>query len=230
MWALKKLGYGVAIINNNPETVSTDFDVADRLYFEPLCEEDVRRVIELEKPAGVVVAFGGQTAIKLTKYIDSLGVPVLGTSADGIDMAEDRDRFEKLLSDCGIKRPAGITALDKESAVKGAANLGYPVLVRPSYVIGGQNMRIAFSDADVSAFMDVKRGFHRRVSAVQPHGRDEGRDRPLYHGTRPAAGHEGADQHPVSHLHSDRREQDFQVPNHICNRHLYSQTELYLPT
>ena len=155
VWALKKLGYGVAIINNNPETVSTDFDVADRLYFEPLCEEDVRRVIELEKPVGVVVAFGGQTAIKLTKYIDSLGVPVLGTSADGIDMAEDRDRFEKLLSDCGIKRPAGITALDKESAVKGAAKLGYPVLVRPSYVIGGQNMRIAFSDADVSAFMDV---------------------------------------------------------------------------
>jgi len=155
VWALKKLGYSVAIINNNPETVSTDFDIADRLYFEPLTEEDVKNVIETEKPIGVVVAFGGQTAIKLTKFVDRLGVPVLGTSAESIDTAEDREKFDALLNKFGIKRPQGITCLSKEEAIKGAGELGYPVLVRPSYVIGGQNMTIAFSDEDVSAYMDI---------------------------------------------------------------------------
>ena len=155
VWALKKYGYSVAIVNNNPETVSTDFDVADRLYFEPLTPEDVKNIIDLEKPEGVVVAFGGQTAIKLTKYIDSLGVKVLGTSADSIDMAEDRDRFDKLLAECNIKRPESVTVLTKDEALKGANKLGYPVLVRPSYVIGGQNMTIASCDADIENYMDL---------------------------------------------------------------------------
>ncbi len=154
VWALKRLGYSVAIINNNPETVSTDFDVADRLYFEPLLPEDVQNVIDIEKPIGVVVAFGGQTAIKLTKYLDSKGIQVLGTSADGIDLAEDRERFEKLLAQFNIKKPDCTTAMTKEEALEGANRLGYPVLVRPSYVIGGQNMTIAFSDNDVASYMD----------------------------------------------------------------------------
>ena len=155
VWALKKYGYSVAIVNNNPETVSTDFDVADRLYFEPLTREDVKNIIDLEKPVGVVVAFGGQTAIKLTKYLDSLGITVLGTSAESIDTAEDREKFDKLLSECGIKRPESVTVLNKADAIKGAELLGYPVLVRPSYVIGGQNMAIASSDADIENYMDL---------------------------------------------------------------------------
>ena len=154
VWALKEMGYDVAIINNNPETVSTDFDIADRLYFEPLTPEDVYDIIQLEKPIGVVVAFGGQTAIKLTGFLDKMGIPVLGTSADGIDLAEDRARFEALLEECGIKRPSGIGVMTKEEALNAANSLGYPVLVRPSYVIGGQNMVIAHEDKDIIEYMD----------------------------------------------------------------------------
>lgn len=154
VWALKEMGYDVAIINNNPETVSTDFDIADRLYFEPLTPEDVYDIIKLEDPIGVVVAFGGQTAIKLTNFLDKMGVKVLGTSADGIDLAEDRARFEALLEECGIKRPSGIGVMTKEEAISAANKLGYPVLVRPSYVIGGQNMVIAHEDKDISVYMD----------------------------------------------------------------------------
>ncbi len=154
VWALKEMGYDVAIINNNPETVSTDFDIADRLYFEPLTPEDVYDIIQLEQPIGVVVAFGGQTAIKLTNFLDKKGIPVLGTSADGIDMAEDRARFEALLEECGIKRPSGVGVMTKEEALEAAANIGYPVLVRPSYVIGGQNMVIAHEEKDIISYMD----------------------------------------------------------------------------
>ncbi len=154
VWALKEMGYDVAIINNNPETVSTDFDIADRLYFEPLTPEDVYDIIQLEKPVGVVVAFGGQTAIKLTGFLDKMGIPVLGTSADGIDLAEDRARFENLLEECGIKRPSGVGVMTKQEALDAAERLGYPVLVRPSYVIGGQNMVIAHEDKDIIEYMD----------------------------------------------------------------------------
>ncbi|MDR2634971.1 MAG: carbamoyl-phosphate synthase large subunit, partial [Clostridiales bacterium] len=154
-WALKRLGYDVVIINNNPETVSTDFDVADRLYFEPLTAEDVENIIKTEKPIGVVVAFGGQTAIKLTKYLDAVGVKVLGTSADSIDLAEDRERFNKLLRKLNIKQPSGMGVMNTDGAIKAAKELGYPVLVRPSYVIGGQNMTIAFSDADIIRYMET---------------------------------------------------------------------------
>ncbi len=154
-WALKRLGYDVVIINNNPETVSTDFDVADRLYFEPLTPEDVDNVLAIEKPIGVVVAFGGQTAIKLTAHLDKCGVKVLGTSADGIDMAEDRARFEALLEECGIRRPAGCGVMTADEAVAAAHRLGYPVLVRPSYVIGGQNMVIAACDEDIYRYMAI---------------------------------------------------------------------------
>ncbi len=154
VWSLKEMGYDVAIVNNNPETVSTDFDVADRLYFEPLTSEDVYDIIQLEKPVGVVVAFGGQTAIKLTNFLDKMGIPVLGTSADGIDLAEDRARFEALLEECGIKRPSGIGVMTKEEALSAAEKLGYPVLVRPSYVIGGQNMVIANEAQDIETYMD----------------------------------------------------------------------------
>ena len=154
-WAIKRQGYEVSIVNNNPETVSTDFDVADRLYFEPLTPEDVDNVIAIEKPVGVVVAFGGQTAIKLTKHLDEKGVKVLGTSADGIDKAEDRERFDKLLEEVGFKRPKGFGVTNKTDAVTVAESLGYPVLVRPSYVIGGQNMTIAYNEADVEEYMDL---------------------------------------------------------------------------
>ncbi len=154
-WALKRLGYDVVIINNNPYTVSTDFDIADRLYFEPLTPEDVDHVLAIEQPIGVVVAFGGQTAIKLTAHLDAAGVPVLGTSADGIDMAEDRARFEALLEECGIARPAGCGVMSTAEAIEAAHRLGYPVLVRPSYVIGGQNMVIAASDEDIERYMAI---------------------------------------------------------------------------
>ena len=155
VWALKKLGYEVVIINNNPETVSTDFDTADRLYFEPLTEEDVYNVIKVEKPLGVVVAFGGQTAIKLTKFLDRMGVTILGTSAESIDIAEDRGRFDALLEKFSIKRPKGMTAMTRDDALAAAETLGYPVLLRPSYVIGGQNMTIAYTESDVSRYMDI---------------------------------------------------------------------------
>ena len=155
VWSLKKLGYEVAIINNNPETVSTDFDTADRLYFEPLTPEDVMSVINTEKPIGVVVAFGGQTAIKLTKFLDSQGIRILGTSADSIDLAEDRERFEELCEKLNINRPKGLTIFTEQEALEATAKLGYPVLRRPSYVLGGQNMIVAFNDDDVKEYMKI---------------------------------------------------------------------------
>ncbi len=155
VWALKNLGYEVAIINNNPETVSTDYNTADRLYFEALTPEDVMGVIAVEKPLGVVVAFGGQTAIKLTKFLDSKGIQILGTSANGIDLAEDRERFDALLETHGFRRPQGMGVNTKEEALNASRTLGFPVLLRPSYVIGGQNMTIAHTEADVVRYMDI---------------------------------------------------------------------------
>lgn len=155
VWALKELGYDAIICNNNPETVSTDFDTGDRLYFDPLTKEDVESIIETEKPYGVVVQFGGQTAIKLTKHLSDMGVRILGTSADSIDAAEDRERFDELLNKCGIPRPAGHTVMNTEEALKAAQDLGYPVLMRPSYVLGGQNMIIAHSDQDIIEYMEI---------------------------------------------------------------------------
>ena len=155
VWSLKKLGYKVAIINNNPETVSTDFDTADRLYFEPLTPEDVMNVINTEKPVGVVVAFGGGTAIKLANFLDKQGIPILGTSADAIDLAEDRERFEELCEKLHINRPKGLTVMNEAEALKATKDLGYPVLLRPSYVLGGQNMIVAFNDDDVKEYMKI---------------------------------------------------------------------------
>ena len=155
VWALKKAGYEVVIVNNNPETVSTDFDTSDRLYFEPLTPEDVMGVIHTEKPYGVVVAFGGQTAIKLAKFLDDQGINVLGTSFDSIDMAEDRERFDELLEKHHVKRAEGFTVMTTEEALKVANRIGYPVLMRPSYVLGGQNMIIAFNDADIKEYMAI---------------------------------------------------------------------------
>ena len=155
VWALKEMGYDAVICNNNPETVSTDFDTGDRLYFDPLTKEDVEAIIETEKPYGVVVQFGGQTAIKLTKHLSDMGVRILGTSADSIDAAEDRERFDELLNKCGIPRPAGHTVMNTEEALKAAQDLGYPVLMRPSYVLGGQNMIIAHSDQDIIEYMEI---------------------------------------------------------------------------
>ena len=155
VWTLKQLGYEVVIVNNNPETVSTDYDTADRLYFEPLSPEDVMHIIEVEKPVGVVVAFGGQTAIKLTQYLDSHGVRIMGTSAESIDMAEDRERFDELLERFHIKRAAGRGVLGLDQALEAAHDLGYPVLLRPSYVIGGQNMVIAHNDEEVRRYMEI---------------------------------------------------------------------------
>ncbi len=155
VWALKKAGYDVVIVNNNPETVSTDFDTSDRLYFEPLTAEDVMGIIKTENPYGVVVAFGGQTAIKLTKFLSESGVNILGTSYDAIDMAEDRERFDELLEKYHIKRPRGVTVMTTEEALNVAETIGYPVLLRPSYVLGGQNMIIAFNEADVKEYMAI---------------------------------------------------------------------------
>ena len=155
VWALKNAGYEVVIVNNNPETVSTDFNTADRLYFEPLTPEDVADIIRIEKPVGTVVAFGGQTAIRLTKWLSDNHIPILGTPADSIDAAEDRGRFEALLKDVHIEQPKGTTVHTRAEALVAANTLGYPVLLRPSYVLGGQNMIIAFSDADVSEYMDI---------------------------------------------------------------------------
>ena len=153
--SLRQLGYEVVIINNNPETVSTDFDTGDRLYFEPLSPEDVLDIINIEKPIGVVVAFGGQTAIKLTKTLAAHNIPILGSSADTIDMAEDRERFDELLERSGIKRPKGHTIMTTEEALAAARDLGYPVLMRPSYVLGGQNMIIAYCDEDIEEYMAI---------------------------------------------------------------------------
>lgn len=149
VWALKELGYDTIIVNNNPETVSTDFDIADRLYFEPLTPEDVWHIVQIEKPDGAVVQFGGQTAIKLAGAIEAMGVPILGTSFDSIDAAEDRERFDEILSDCEIPRADGRMVYTCAEAITAANELGYPVLVRPSYVLGGQGMQIAYSDEDV---------------------------------------------------------------------------------
>ena len=153
--ALKAIGYQVAIINNNPETVSTDFDTADRLYFEPLTPEDVMNVLAVEKPLGVVVAFGGGTAIKLAKFLDSQGIKILGTSADAIDLAEDRERFEELCEKLHINRPRGLTVFTEAQALEAAEKITYPILMRPSYVLGGQNMIIARSPADVKEYMAI---------------------------------------------------------------------------
>ena len=153
--ALKKLGYKVAIVNNNPETVSTDFDTADRLYFEPLTPADIMNVLAVEKPYGVVVAFGGGTAIKLAKFLNSQGIRILGTSADAIDLAEDRERFEELCDRLSIKRPKGLTVFTEVEALEAAEKITYPVLMRPSYVLGGQNMIIARNSADVKEYMKI---------------------------------------------------------------------------
>ena len=155
VWNLKKLGYEVAIVNNNPETVSTDFDTADRLYFEPLTPVDVMNVLAVEKPVGVVVAFGGGTAIKLAKYLDEHGVKILGTSADAIDLAEDRERFEELCDRLNINRPKGLTVFTEVEALEAGHKIGYPVLMRPSYVLGGQNMIVARNPADVKEYMAI---------------------------------------------------------------------------
>ena len=155
VWAFKEMGYETIIVNNNPETVSTDFDIADKLYFEPLTEEDVEHIVELEKPDGAVVQFGGQTAIKLTEKLNKIGVPILGTSAENVDAAEDRELFDEILEKCCIPRPKGDTVFTKEEAIEVANRLGYPVLIRPSYVLGGQGMQIAVSDEDIIEFMDI---------------------------------------------------------------------------
>ena len=155
VWTLKKLGYDVVIVNNNPETVSTDYDTANRLYFEPLSEEDILSIIDVEKPVGVVVAFGGQTAIKLTQFLVDNGIRILGTSAQGIDTAEDREKFDAFLEKIGIKRPRAVSVNTVDEALIAARILGYPVLLRPSYVIGGQGMSVVRSEDEVRDFMRI---------------------------------------------------------------------------
>ena len=154
VWALKKKGYETIIVNNNPETVSTDFDIADKLYFEPLTPEDIENIVETEKPDGAIVQFGGQTAIKLTQSLDKMGVKILGTSPKNMDRAEDREEFDKALSRCGILRPQGETIFTAEEAKDAAKRLGYPVLVRPSYVLGGQGMAIAYDDKEIEEYVN----------------------------------------------------------------------------
>lgn len=155
VWALKKAGCEAIIVNNNPETVSTDFDISDKLYFEPLTPEYVTNIVEMEQPDGAIVQFGGQTAIKLTKTLNDLGVTILGTDADHVDAAEDRERFDEILEYCDIARPKGQTVFTTNEALAAAHSLGYPVLVRPSYVLGGQGMQIAANDDDITEFMDI---------------------------------------------------------------------------
>ena len=161
VWALKEEGYETIIINNNPETVSTDFDIADKLYFEPLTPEDVENIVRLEKPDGAVVQFGGQTAINLTESLMKMGVKILGTSAEDVDAAEDRELFDQILEECQIPRAKGDTVFTTEEALKVANELGYPVLIRPSYVLGGQGMQIAVSDDDIKKFMQVVTRYHQ---------------------------------------------------------------------
>jgi carbamoyl-phosphate synthase large subunit len=155
VWGLKEEGYQTIIVNNNPETVSTDFDTADRLYFEPLTSEDVANIIEIERPDGAIAQFGGQTAIKLTKSLNELGVRIYGTKAKYVDAAEDREKFDSILTELNIPRPEGKTVFTAEQALEAANSLGYPVLVRPSYVLGGKGMEIAFSDNDIIEFIDI---------------------------------------------------------------------------
>jgi carbamoyl-phosphate synthase large subunit len=155
VWALKEEGYETIIVNNNPETVSTDFDTADKLYFEPLTPEDVENIVDVEGVSGAVVQFGGQTAIKLTKALQQMGVPIFGTSPEDIDRAEDRKKFDEVLEEIGVPRPEGFTVFTLKEALEAANNLGYPVLVRPSYVLGGQGMEIAYHDRDVEEFMEI---------------------------------------------------------------------------
>ena len=155
VWAFRRMGYETIIINNNPDTVSTDFDVADKLYFEPLTPEDVENVVNIEKPDGAVVQFGGQTAIKLTEALMKMGVKILGTSAEDVDAAEDRELFDKILEECHIPRPQGHTVYTADEAIRVANTLGYPVLVRPSYVLGGQGMQIAINDEDVDQYIGI---------------------------------------------------------------------------
>ncbi len=154
-WAFAREGYETIIVNNNPETVSTDFDIADKLYFEPLTPEDVESIVDVEKPDGAVVQFGGQTAIKLTEALMKMGVPILGTAAEDVDAAEDRERFDAILEQCQIPRPAGVTVFTAKEAKAAAHKLGYPVLVRPSYVLGGQGMQIAIQDKDIDEFIGI---------------------------------------------------------------------------
>jgi carbamoyl-phosphate synthase large subunit len=154
-WSFRREGYETIIVNNNPETVSTDFDIADKLYFEPLTPEDVESIVDMEKPDGAVVQFGGQTAIKLTEALSKMGVPILGTAGSDVDAAEDRELFDQILEDCGIPRPAGQTVFTAEEAKRAAGVLGYPVLVRPSYVLGGQGMQIAISNQDIDEFIGI---------------------------------------------------------------------------
>ena len=167
VWSLAQSGYETIIVNNNPETVSTDFDVADKLYFEPLTPEDVENIVDIEKPDGAVVQFGGQTAIKLTEALLKMGVPILGTSAENVDAAEDRELFDEILEQCKIPRPAGKTVFTTEEALAAANELGYPVLVRPSYVLGGQGMQIAINDDDIREFMSI---INRHVQDVPARG------------------------------------------------------------
>ncbi|NLM73334.1 MAG: carbamoyl-phosphate synthase large subunit [Clostridiaceae bacterium] len=155
VWGLKEEGYEAIIINNNPETVSTDFDISDRLYFDPLTAEDVEEIIELENPDGVIAQFGGQTAIKLTKPLADIGVRIFGTDAKYVDAAEDREKFDKILEELNIPRPVGTTVFTLEEALKAANSIGYPVLVRPSYVLGGKGMEIAYNDKDIEEFMEI---------------------------------------------------------------------------
>lgn len=154
-WEFSRQGYETIIINNNPETVSTDFDIADKLYFEPLTPEDVESIVDIEKPDGAVVQFGGQTAIKLTESLMKMGVPILGTDARDVDVAEDRELFDKILEKCNIPRPKGETVYTAKEAIEVANRLGYPVLVRPSYVLGGQGMQIAINDSDIEEFIGI---------------------------------------------------------------------------
>ena len=154
-WAFAREGYETIIVNNNPETVSTDFDIADKLYFEPLTPEDVEGIVRLEQPDGAVVQFGGQTAIKLTESLMKMGVPILGTKAEDVDAAEDRELFDKILGQAQIPRADGGTVFTAQEAKEVAGRLGYPVLVRPSYVLGGQGMQIAYSDQEIEEFMEI---------------------------------------------------------------------------
>ena len=155
-WAFAKEGYETIIVNNNPETVSTDFDIADKLYFEPLTPEDVESIVDIEKPDGAVVQFGGQTAIKLTEALMKMGVPILGTSAENVDAAEDRELFDEILEKCKIPTSdRRILYLQRKRQKKLQTELGYPVLVRPSYVLGGQGMQIAINDNDIDEFIGI---------------------------------------------------------------------------